>query len=170
MKNLKLFKYLIEIVIIVSASSLVLSILIFLNQQLKPEFLSILDRYTMHDVSSAETVTDWPGTIAFYVASFVFLSGLYFLRKTALSLVQKERFSEQLTINLKKAGIRFLIAGLLPSLHLSYWFIKMTLFGGVFAADMTFYFFTMAVGLFLIIQSYSLTEARVYKEEVDLTF
>lgn len=105
-------------------------------------------------------------------AYIIFLRGLYYLRKVAKTLLSNNYFSGKISLNLKKSGRHFLIAGII--LFCLSTVIWINLLSGnqiklIHDTNLLVPFFLMIIGMFFIIQSDSLFLAKNIKEENDLT-
>lgn len=103
---------------------------------------------------------------------FLFLRGLFYLRKVAKHLLANQYFSIPIVNSLRKSGKDFLWTGLLSLGVMGVlWIGNVTEGELVFGLDINMMasLFLMIVGLFFIIQSNALAFAKDIKAENDLT-
>ena len=164
MKNTALFKTLVDILYVLHFIGLVGIVFILplgiLNQE--------------QDVVNSEQWTGfyWVLLCIGLIAYIIFLRGLFYLRKMAVSLSLGSSFSERIISNLKKSGKHFLYTGIMAfGLMILLWLTRLGLgklsFG--YNANLLIPFFLMIIGSFFIIQSNTLSEAKQIKEENELT-
>jgi len=166
MKNNILFKTLVDI-------------LFFLQGFAFPGFLVLMPlgasaSYNVHINFDVETwnIIHWGCLILSLIIYIVFLRGLYFLRKVARLLMSKKYFTQIFIITIKKSGVNLLISGTLYFiLIIGIWINKS--FNNhleiTYNTNVIMPLFICTIGLFFIIQSKTLTLAKVFKEENELT-
>lgn len=118
------------------------------------------------------TIFYWLILVIILITYIIFLRGLYYLRRMAKLLLSNIYFSEQISTNMRKSGIHFLLTGIISIIPVALlWTNK--LIGGEISLtidnNLMIPFFLMIIGLFFIIQSDALFLAKNLKEESDLT-
>lgn len=102
----------------------------------------------------------------------LFALGLLFLRRTSRDMIDKQYFSNVISINIKKAGKCFLLFGCLMLLGKFLMWI-LVLYAGKFSLgsddSLVLALFSMMIGTFFILQSNALDIARDLREENALT-
>ena len=114
----------------------------------------------------------WVGIGLSILAYITFLIGLNYLRKTANLFMTKAFFSLGIIRNLRLSGLFFVISGIIVSiLFIIFWAIENT--NGeiriVLGTDIMIPLFLCIVGFFFMLQSKVLDEARLFKEDSNLT-
>lgn len=106
------------------------------------------------------------------IGYFILLRGIYFLRKAARPLMSNQQFSSDISRNLKRSGQHFLLSAIVYfTISMTLWLSKLEV-GHLYLKtnnNLTDPLFLAIIGTFFIIQSDSLSLAKVFKEENDLT-
>ena len=153
---------------------------ILLNILLLLLFFNVIDFYILpfYNLSTGETMIcrDWDFMtwVFLIIIAFIytlFFIGAFFLCRMGRELIKEYYFSRDIIRFLKVSGNYFVISGsLLLLIHIS-----MIIYGFYYELNPVFDFtvtdplFLMIVGLFFKIQSKSLSQAKIYKDEFDLT-
>lgn len=129
-------------------------------------------------ISQANTLVEdwnilhWFMFILSAISYLIFLSGIYFLRKMAKHYLTNNIFSLNSTSLLNKSGNCFILYGALSILNIAIQFIN-NLFNSkiklTYDINMQMSVLTLIIGLFFILQSNTLSNAKKLKEENDLT-
>ena len=136
-------------------------------------FIAILLKFPMGFIDvgniAKPQLLDWLFMAVNTICYFIFLKGLYFLRKLARAFLSQKHFTDSITADLKMSGIHFISAGLISVLTL--WSGKLL---NIDLEPVTRLFaitpvFLIIVGLFFVIQSKTLLHAIKLKSENDLT-
>ena len=114
----------------------------------------------------------WVGIGLSILAYIIFLIGLNHLRRTANLFMSKSFFSLEITRNLKRSGLFFVISGIIVSIvFIVLWAIENS--DGetriVLGTDIMIPLFLCIVGFFFMLQSKILDQAKVFKEDSNLT-
>lgn len=156
MKNSVLFKSLIDIFFFIQVIGLIATLFTF------P--LLFMDIGNLE----APTLWDWIILPINCIAYFVFIRGLFFLRKMARIFLSQNSFSEKLVNYMKICGNQFIYAGIIS--------IIILLTGKLLDLNIEPFYksfsitpiFLLIVGLFFAIQSRTLSQAIIIKNENDL--
>ena len=163
MKSTNTFKTLVDFVYIILVFGLVSMIII-----LPFGTLSLgLDKLEITENSLAQWAEIVLGTLSY----IIMLRGIYFLRKVAKDLLSKNQFADAIILNLKNSGRHFVLVGILSMLGLAgKWIVN--LFDGnmqlTLGSNALLAIFLVLIGLFFIIQSSTLYQAKAIKEENEL--
>lgn len=157
MKNLRLFKSLIEILFFLHVLGLFAIVLWF------P--LGIFDGANTEQLH----LWEWIILTAYCIIYLIFLRGLFFLRMTARKLLQNKIFTKYVAYSTQISGYHFIIAGILLLLiKLSENFLQLN-FESLPKSFSIIPVFLIMVGLFFVIQSEILLKAIDIKDENDMT-
>ena len=157
MKNLRLFKSLIEILFFLHVLGLFAIVLWF--------------PLGIFDGANTEQLHWWEWIILtlYCIIYLIFLRGLFFLRKTARKLLQNKIFTKYVAYSTQISGFHFIIAGILLLLiNLSEIFFQIY-FESLPKSFLITSVFLIMIGLFFIIQSEILLKAIDIKDENDMT-
>lgn len=105
------------------------------------------------------------------ITYFMFMSGLFYLRKVGRYLLSKRYFTINIISNLKRSGVFLVYSGVFGLIGvIMTWIIKSeTNYSTIYDTDIALPFFIGIVGLFFIIQSEVLLSAKNFKDENELT-
>jgi hypothetical protein len=162
--NKELFKDLIEILFILHM--LAIGVLLILVP-----FLAISGALNSSDLDGF-SIFEGIAVVILMACLFLFMRGLFYLRKVAKSILAEKYFSLPMIDNLGKSGRDFLKTGFFSfGIILVLWLGDVSDGKLVFGLDINMMssLFLMIVGLFFIIQSNTLAYAKDIKEENDLT-
>lgn len=156
MKNAVLFKTLIDIFFFIH----VLGIIAFLFKI----------PFGFFDVENMEVnrFRDWTILGINSFVYFIFLRGLFFLRKLARILLAVNHLSKPLVKYMKKCGNMFLFAGIFSVLLFLTGKFLNVIYEPVYSSFSITPIFLMIIGLFFVIQSRTLSHALIIKNENDL--
>ena len=109
-------------------------------------------------------------TVVFTFAFIFFVKGIYHLRKTIPILIRGDYFSEDISKQFQLSGLLFIIVGIVSLIvHIeSQVYLNSMVWFGIDNQIYTF-IFLIIIGLFFKLFSLVLKEARIAKEENDLT-
>lgn len=114
----------------------------------------------------------WVIVIVSFIAYVILLRGLYYLRNMARFLLSNKYFSKEISRNLKKSGVHFLVAGIISfALFAAHW-VKKILGGNIdliYDTNLFIPLFLTIIGVFFIIQGNTLDLARNINDENELT-
>ena len=162
MKNITLFKKLVDILFFLHVLGLIAVIL-----SIPFEIININEVYI-----EEWTLLYWFAFFIVLIIYVIFLRGLYFLKKMAGFLMPDNYFSEKIITSLKKSGIHFLLTGILVLIFIvGLWLSKLTK-GSLeirYDSNVIISLFLMIIGIFFIIQSNTISIAKEIKEENELT-
>ena len=114
----------------------------------------------------------WIGIGLSILAYILFLIGLNYLRRTANEFLSNSFFTEGISKNLKLSGLFFIVSAIiLAIIFIVFWVIEAS--NGsikfVLGIDIMTPIFLCIVGLFFILQSKVMDQARMFKEDSNLT-
>ncbi len=118
------------------------------------------------------SLTHWLIFILSSVGYLLFLIGLYYLRKMARHHLSNKSFSINIIQNLKKSGQYFILYGIITVGIILIQFLEKLLNSTIeFTYDINVQMsvLSLIIGLFFILQSNTLMNAKLLKEENDLT-
>ncbi|RXJ52725.1 DUF2975 domain-containing protein [Gelidibacter gilvus] len=113
----------------------------------------------------------WLVLILSFLTYIIFILGLYHLRKVARYLLVNKYFDLIVVNHLKRSGLYFVVTGIFSLvLLLMVWLVKiMTGKIALYDSDITLSFFIITIGLFFIIQSDVILNAKNFKDDSELT-
>jgi len=116
--------------------------------------------------------THWAIFILSTIGYILFLIGIYFLRKMARHYLSNKQYSINIIQNLRKSGQYFILYGIITVGIILIQFLEKLINATIeFTYDLNaqMSILAMIIGLFFIIQSNTLINAKKLKEENDLT-
>lgn len=129
-------------------------------------------RISIMDIPEGEmTWIYWLVLLISLIGYVLFVMGLYHLRKMARHLLSKKYFDLVVVNHLKKSGNYFVATGIFAFVtFLSWWLVNLTV-GNVsfYDSDVMISLFMIMIGLFFIIQSEVILNAKNFKEDSELT-
>ncbi len=113
----------------------------------------------------------WVIVIVSLIGYIIFVVGLYHLRKVARHLLSNKYFDLKVVTHLKKSGNYFVASGIFSFVvFLAVWIVKLTMSHiSLYDSDVMLSFFLIMVGLFFIIQSEVILNAKNFKDDSELT-
>jgi hypothetical protein len=129
-------------------------------------------RINMIDLPVSEwTFVFWLILLLSLIGYIVFVMGLFHLRKVARHLLSNRYFDVTVVEHLKYSGRYFVISGMVSFvISLIIWVIKITMKTlALYDSDIITSLFIITIGLFFIIQSEVIMNAKTFKEDSDLT-
>ncbi len=114
----------------------------------------------------------WMDVVVSVFIYFLFITGLFYLRKVARNILNNNQFTSTMATNLYRSGMLFTLTGIL-SLFLSFFLWVSHLLRNELKIELDYEvmvpFFLMIIGAFFIIQSKIILEAKGIKEDNELT-
>ncbi len=129
-------------------------------------------RINMVDLPVLEwTWVSWIILFLSLIGYIVFVMGLFHLRKVARHLLANIYFDLSVVNHLKKSGRYFIITGIASFIvFIIVWLVKITMHEfSLYHFDFMVSLFIMSIGLFFIIQSEVIMQAKDFKDESELT-
>ena len=163
MKRNILFKTLVDILFVAQVIGFI-GILFFIP--------SGVMKINMMDLPLAEwTWISWIILFLSLMGYIVFVIGLFHLRKVARQLLSKRYFDITVVNHLRKSGSCFILAGILSFVvFIILWSVKISVQKvSIYDTDFMISLFVMTIGLFFIIQSEVIKNAKNFKDDSDLT-
>lgn len=114
----------------------------------------------------------WVGIVLSIITYILFLIGLNYLRKTTNRIIRDSFYEIEIIHNLKRSGLFFILSAIvLSTTYLIVWILEA--YSGsiklILGTNVIIPLFLCIVGLFFILQSKVLDQARLFKEDIDLT-
>lgn len=129
-------------------------------------------RFSIMDIPAWErTWIDWLVLLISLIGYVLFVMGLYHLRKMARHLLSKKYFDLVVVNHLNKSGNYFVATGIFTFVvFLAWWIMNLTV-GNVsfYDSNVMISLFMIMIGLFFIIQSEVILNAKNFKEDSELT-
>lgn len=113
----------------------------------------------------------WLVLLISIIGYFLFIMGLYHLRKMARHLLSKKYFDFIVVKHLRKCGNFFVATGVFSFIiFLALWIMNLTMNKiSFYDSNVMLSLFMMTIGLFFIIQSKVILNAKNFKEDSELT-
>ncbi|MGJ8591230.1 MAG: DUF2975 domain-containing protein [Aquaticitalea sp.] len=129
-------------------------------------------RINMVDIPVTEwTWISWVILLIGVIGYVIFVMGLFHLRKVARHLLSNKYFDLVVVKHLKKCGRYFVATGIFSFVvFIALWIVKLTISRiSLYDSDVTLSLFMIMIGLFFIIQSEVILNAKNFKEDSELT-